>query len=224
MPPLAVETFARSVDHTLLDPAATATAVDEACEQAVAHGFAAVCLYPWWVPRARERVDGRVAVCTVIGFPHGLDATDAKVAATRRAVADGAGEIDVVMAHAAMRSGQVDAVEADLAAVVETAGPALVKVIVETSRLDAAELQQACALVAASGADFAKTSTGFYGGAEPETVARMRALLPAHVQVKASGGIRSAAAAAAMLEAGATRLGTSSALTILDELRSSAVA
>ncbi|MGZ4430336.1 MAG: deoxyribose-phosphate aldolase [Gaiellales bacterium] len=224
MPPLDVETFARSVDHTLLDPTATATAVDEACEQALSHGFAAVCLYPWWVQRVRERLAGRVAVCTVISFPHGLDVTEAKVAATRRAVADGAGEIDVVMAHAAMRSGQVDAVAADLAAVLDAAGPALVKVIVEAGRLDGGELEQACRLVAASGAAFAKTSTGFYGGAEAETVARMRTLLPEHVQVKASGGIRSAAAAAAMLKAGATRLGTSSAVAILDELRSSAVA
>ena len=226
MPPLAIETFARAVDHTLLDPAAATPQIDALCDQAAAHGLHAVCVYPWWVARAVARLDGRAAVCTVVGFPHGLDPTAAKLVATRAAVSRGAAEIDVVMAYGALASGETDAVAADLAAVVEAAHGqgALVKVIVESARLSGDQLRSACRIVAQAGADFAKTSTGLAGPATVEAVELMRETLPATVRVKASGGIRTAQAAAAMLDAGAARLGTSATLAIIDELRLNAVA
>jgi deoxyribose-phosphate aldolase len=226
MPPLATGSFAAAVDHTLLDAAATASDIDRLCDEARAHAFAAVCVYPWWVRRAAARVAGACAVCTVVGFPHGLDTTPAKVAGLRAAVADGASEIDAVIAYGTLRSGDEAAVLDDARAVVEAvhAQGALAKLIVESTRLDEAQLERACAIVERSGADFAKTSTGFAGGATVEAVAAMRAALPESVRIKASGGIRSAEAAAAMLDAGAARLGTSSAIAILRELEAHAVA
>ncbi len=226
MPPLAPGSFTAAVDHTLLDAAASADDIDRLCDEAREHRFASVCVYPWWVERAAARLDGACAVCTVIGFPHGLDRTPAKVAAARDALAAGAAEIDAVIAYGALRSGEAEAVLADaraLATAVHGEPGAILKLIVESSRLSEDELARACAIVAASGADFAKTSTGLAGGATVEAVRAMRSALPAAVAVKASGGIRSAEAAAAMLEAGASRLGTSSAIAILEELSLDAV-
>jgi len=229
MPPLRLETFAAAVDHTLLDPGAGPSDIDRLCDEALRHGFAAVCVYPWWAKRAARRLGGGApAVCTVAGFPHGLDPTAAKIASARRALADGAGEIDVVVAWAALRAGDEEAVEGDVRAVVEAideAAPgAVCKVIVEASQLGEAALRVACAIVERSGARFAKTSTGVHGQATREVVAFMRRALPERVGIKAAGGIRSAAAAAAMLDAGASRLGTSSAVAIVDELTVDAVA
>ena len=229
MPPLSIETFASAVDHTLLDAGAPAARIDSVCDEAVRFGFAAVCLYPWWVARACDRVGERVAVCTVAGFPHGLETTRAKVESAKAALADGATEIDMVMAWAALRDGDVATAAADCDAVVaavhrERAG-ARVKVIVESSQLSHDELVSACALVAGSGADYAKTSTGFVGaGATAAAVATMRSALPQSVGVKASGGIRSGTQAAALLDAGASRLGTSSAVAIMEEMSVHAVA
>jgi deoxyribose-phosphate aldolase len=228
MPPLSIETFAPAVDHTLLDPAATAARIDALCDEALEYGFAAVCVYPWWVARAAARLPHGPVVCTVAGFPHGLDTTEAKVAAARRSLADGAREVDVVMAWGALADGFVAAAGRDIADVVQavhTESPsAMVKVIVESAQLTDAQLSQACRLVAESGADFAKTSTGVAGPATVAAVARMRGLLPPEVAVKASAGIRSPGDAAAMLEAGAMRLGTSSALAIMADLAADAVA
>jgi deoxyribose-phosphate aldolase len=226
MPPLATGSFAAAVDHTLLDAAASAADIDRLCDEACEHRFASVCVYPWWVARAAARLQGACAICTVIGFPHGLDRTAAKVAAVRDALAAGASEIDAVIAYGALRSGDDAAVLADARAVAEAVHRqpgALVKLIVESSRLDGDQLTRAGAVVAASGADFAKTSTGFAGGATLEAVRSLRSTLPDAVRIKASGGIRSAEAAAAMLEAGASRLGTSSAIAILEELSLDAV-
>jgi deoxyribose-phosphate aldolase len=221
-----IETFARSVDHTLLRPAATADEIDQLCGEAAASGFASVCIYPWWVDRAVARLDGRVPVCTVVGFPHGLDRTPAKVESVRTAIAAGTAEIDAVIAFGAIRSADTAAAARDAAAVVDAAHreAALVKLIVESAQLGAQELDAACDVVAASGAEFGKTSTGFAGGATVDAVRAMRARLPERVHVKASAGIRDAATAQAMLEAGATRIGTSSAMAILGELERSAVA
>jgi deoxyribose-phosphate aldolase len=226
MPPLSVETFAPAVDHTLLDAAAGSARIDQLCDEAAEHGFASVCVYPWWVARAAGRLAGRSAVCTVAGFPHGLDSTESKRATALRAVADGASEVDVVLAYGPMADGDERAAGDDLAAVVAAAhdAGALVKVIVEASRLSEEQLVRACSLVAASGAEFGKSNTGTTGGATVEAVALIRRELPARVAVKASGGIRTAEQAAAMLEAGATRLGTSSAVAILEELSVYAVA
>jgi deoxyribose-phosphate aldolase len=227
MPPLATGSFASAVDHTLLDASAQATDIDRLCDEARRHSFAAVCVYPWWVERAAARLDGGAAVCTVIGFPHGLDRTPAKVAAARDALSAGADEIDAVLAYGALRSGQDETVLVDARALAEAVHErgGLLKLIVESARLDDDGLRRACAVVAASGADFAKTSTGFGGGgATVEAVTAMRGELPERVSIKASGGIRSAEAAEALLTAGATRLGTSSAVAILAELERHAVA
>ncbi len=197
------------------------------CDEASDRGFAAVCLLPWWVERARAALDD-VAVCTVIGFPHGLETTRGKCEAARAAVALGADEIDVVMAWGALRDGDLEATRDDLIALVsavhEEREQAMVKVIIEASQLNDNQIEVACGLVAESGAEFAKTSTGTAGGATVAVVELMRRVLPARVRIKASGGIRSAADAAAMLQAGAARLGTSSALAIVNELEANALA
>jgi deoxyribose-phosphate aldolase len=229
MPPLASETFARAVDHTLLDAAGSAAAIDVLCDEAAAHGFAAVCVYPWWVARCTARLlhsDAQVA--TVISFPHGLDETRAKIEAGRAAIAAGADELDVVLPWGPLRDGDEAGPLADMAAFVEASrlerGDVVIKIIVEATELDRGSLRSACRLVTASGADFAKTSTGMRGGAQVDDVREMRAGLPDSIRIKASGGIRDAAAAAAMLDAGADRLGTSSAVAILEELERHAVA
>jgi deoxyribose-phosphate aldolase len=227
MPPLAVEHVARAVDHTLLDPGAGDASLTALCREADEHGFAAVCVYPWWVPRGRALLQG-AAVCTVVSFPHGLDATAAKCEAARAAIAAGADEIDVVVAYAALRDGDAKAAGDDLSAVVDAAraerGDVVVKAIIESAQLSDDEIVLACGLVAAAGADFAKTSTGHAGGATVGAVSLMRASLPPSVAVKASGGIRTAASALAMLDAGATRIGTSNALSIIAELETHALA
>jgi deoxyribose-phosphate aldolase len=227
MPPVPIEQFARAVDHTLLDPGAGEVAVAKVCAEADQHGFATVCVFPWWVPLARSRVSSS-AVCTVVSFPHGLDTTRAKCEAARAAVDAGADEVDVVMAWAAMRDGDEGRAGSDVAAVVDAVrrerGDVLVKVIIESSQLTDAEIVSACRIVAAGGADFAKTSTGTTGGATPGAVRLMRRSLPESVRIKASGGIGTASAVVEMLEAGADRIGTSAAVAILDELGANAVA
>ena len=228
MPPLAVEHVARAVDHTLLDPGAGDASLTALCREADEYGFAAVCVYPWWVRRARELLRGDAAVCTVLSFPHGLDATAAKREAARAAIAAGADEIDVVIACAALRDGDTKAAGDDLSDVVDAAraerGDVVVKAIIESAQLSDDEIVLACGLVAAAGADFAKTSTGHAGGATVRAVSLMRASLPPTVAVKASGGIRTAGCALDMLDAGATRIGTSNALSIIAELETHALA
>jgi deoxyribose-phosphate aldolase len=222
-----VEQFARAVDHTLLDPGADEASVLRLCAEAEQYRFAAVCVFPWWVELARAQLTN-VPVCAVISFPHGLDVTRDKCEAARAAVSAGADEIDVVMAWGPLRDGDELAAGRDITAVVDAVhherADAVVKVIIESAQLSDLQITWACGLVAASGAEFAKTSTGMAGGATPAAVELMRRSLPGRVAIKASGGIRTAAAAAAMLEAGATRLGTSSAVAILDELEANALA
>jgi deoxyribose-phosphate aldolase len=222
-----IGTVAGLIDHTLLDPGAAGGDVDRLCDEAAEHEFAAVCVLPWHVGRASNRLPETVAACTVAAFPHGLDDPGVKADAVRRALALGAREVDVVIAWGALGDDPA-AVAADAAGVVAAAraerADAVVKLIVEASRLDEALLAQACRLVVASGADIAKTSTGTCGGATPEMVARMRELLPANVGIKASGGIRSAAAAEALVAAGAARLGTSAGVAIVRDLEARAAA
>jgi deoxyribose-phosphate aldolase len=228
MPPSPAEHVARAVDHTLLDPGAGEASVVATCRETAEHGFAAVCIYPWWVSRARDELAGAAAVCTVVGFPHGLERTRVKCDAARAAIAAGADEIDVVMAYAELRGGDVAAAGGDLSAVVDAARAerpdVVVKAIIESAQLDETQIGVACRLVAESGADYAKTSTGTAGGATVAAVSLMRSLLPAQVAIKASGGIRTAGAAIAMIEAGASRLGTSSGVAIVTELEAHAVA
>jgi deoxyribose-phosphate aldolase len=229
MPSLASETFVRAVDHTLLDAAAGAAAIDALCDEAAAHGFAAVCVYPWWVARCTARLlHSGAQIATVISFPHGLDETRAKNEAARTAIAAGADELDVVLPWGPLRDGDEAGALADMEAFVKASrlerSDVVVKIIVEATELDPESRRAACRVVTASGADYAKTSTGMRGGARVDDVRELRAGLPESIRIKASGGIRDAAAAAAMLDAGADRLGTSSAVAILEELERHAVA
>src|SRR3954469_19596944 len=215
MPSSAIERLASAVDHTLLDPAAGPAGIDRLCDEALHHRFAAVCVHGRWVERCRERVGDALAVAAVVSFPHGMDATAAKCDAARGAVAHGASELDVVICRGLLAD-DAAAVLADLTAVVEAARAerpgTVVKAIVEAPQLDAGLLDRACAIVAESGADFAKTGTGTAGAVTVEQVRAMRAALPAAVRVKASGGIRTPSQALALLAAGADRLGTSGAV------------
>ena len=213
---------AGAIDHTLLAPEATAERVAALCDEAVALGAAAVCVSPRWVEVAAGRLaDSTVAVATVIGFPSGAHRTDVKAEEAARARRDGADELDMVVALGAVVGGDWDAVHADIAAVRAAADrPAVLKVIVESAVLDLEQLDHVCRVAVDAGADFVKTSTGFHpaGGASVEAVARMRQAVGPGIGVKASGGIRDAQTALAMIRAGATRIGASASAAILDGL------
>ena len=214
-------TLAATIDHAILKPELTRTEVDAELDIAAEWKVFSVCVRPSDIPHAVERLAGSgVAVGTVIGFPHGTTSTAAKVAEVRQALADGASEFDMVINIGALRSGFDDAVAADIAAVVEAASGRVTKVILETALLDDEQIARGSRLTERGGADFVKTSTGFAGGgATAEHVRLMRDNVGEGVQVKASGGVRSYADALAMLDAGATRLGTSGSAVILGEAR-----
>jgi len=222
MPPPAIERVASAIDHTLLDASAGAGDIDRLCADAARFGFAAVCVHGRWVARCAGR-PGAARVACVVSFPHGLDATSVKEEGARRAVADGADELDVVIAYGLLDDDPA-AVGRDLERVVDAAGGATVKAIIEAPVLTPAQLERACGIVAASGAAFAKTGTGTRGPATVEQVAAIRRALPGDVAVKASGGIRTASDAEAMLDAGAVRLGTSAGAEIIKQLDVHAVA
>ena len=210
--------FAKLIDHTLLKTDAQRKDIVRLCTEAKEAGFASVCVSPVWVSYAAELLkDTGVNVCTVIGFPQGATPTAVKVFETEQAVRDGADEVDMVIAVGRLKGGEDDAVEQDIAAVAGAVqGKALLKVIIETCFLTDEEKVRACKLAKAAGADFVKTSTGFStGGATAADVKLMRETVGAGMGVKASGGIGSAAEAAAMAEAGATRIGTSHGMEII---------
>jgi deoxyribose-phosphate aldolase len=212
--------LAALIDHTCLAPDAGARQIDEACDTALEFGMR-VCVAPVWVPRAVARVRGRSGVVTVAGFPHGNTTTAAKCAEARGALEAGAGEVDMVMHLGALRDRDEAAVSADVRAVaaeVRRHPGSLLKVIIETALLSREEILLACRLVVAGGADFVKTSTGFAAaGATVENVRLMRAAVPDGIGIKAAGGIRTLAAAMAMIDAGATRIGASASRQILRE-------
>ena len=216
--------LARLIDHTALKPDTTEADVRALCAEAREHCFASVCVSPVWVPVAAEELAGRTPlVCTVVGFPHGANRTAVKASETEQAVRDGAEEIDMVLAIALLKSERYADVEADVRAVVEAADGRTVKVILETALLTDEEKVIACVLAQNAGADFVKTSTGFASsGASAQDVALMRRVVGDRMGVKASGGVRSAEDAYAMVEAGATRLGASAGVAILKGLTSTA--
>jgi deoxyribose-phosphate aldolase len=216
--------LARVIDHTLLSPSATATDIDRLCREAREHGLFSVCVNPCWVRRAaamlddeqQDRRDRKVAVCTVVGFPLGAATTLIKAAEAGQACADGADELDMVINLGWLLAGDHEPVRADIAAVVRAAAGRTVKVILETALLDDAQIRAASQLAVEAGAGFVKTSTGFGpGGATVAAVKAMRETVGPTIGVKASGGIRDAATARAMLEAGASRLGASASPAIL---------
>lgn len=212
--------LAKTIDHTLLKAVGTEAQVRELCAEARALGFASVCVNPVWVPLcARELAGSGVLVCTVIGFPLGANCPETKAAEARLAVSQGAAEVDMVMNLGAAKAGDWDRVEADIRTVVQAAGEALVKVILETCYLTDDEKIRACQAAERAGARFVKTSTGFgTGGATVEDIRLMRRTVGDRLQVKASGGVRTCRDALAMLEAGADRIGASSGLAIVQEL------
>ncbi|GAA0341067.1 deoxyribose-phosphate aldolase [Bacillus carboniphilus] len=216
-----MQDVARMIDHTLLKPEATEEQIITLCQEARDYHFASVCVNPAWVKLASQQLQGSdVKVCTVIGFPLGASSPDVKAFETKKAIEDGAHEVDMVINIGAMKSGNYDVVLEDIKAVVEAAGnAALSKVIIETALLTNDEKIKACELSVQAGADFVKTSTGFSkGGATIEDIALMRKTVGPDIGVKASGGVRSAEDAKNMIEAGATRLGASSGVAIVKGL------
>jgi deoxyribose-phosphate aldolase len=205
--------LAAYIDHTLLKPDATAAQVDRLCDEAKQHRFAAVCVNPLWVKRAAGRLRGSgVAVASVVGFPLGATLPEVKATEARRAIRDGAREIDMVLNVGALKSGDLELVERDVAGVSDACHEvgAINKVILETGLLSDEEKVVACRLAKAGRADYVKTSTGFGpGGATVFDVSLMREAVGPAMGVKASGGIRSAEAAEQMIAAGATRIGAS---------------
>lgn len=213
--------FAGLIDHTLLKPDASREDIRKLCREAVKFGFASVCINPWNVPLAAELVRGStVKVCTVIGFPLGATLPKVKIHEAEEAIKLGAQEVDMVLNIGALKSGQDDIVESDIRGVVEAAhrGGAICKVIFETSLLSVEEKVRAALASKRAGADFVKTSTGFStGGATAEDVALMRAVVGSQIGVKASGGVRTLDDLKKMVCAGATRIGASASVKIIEQ-------
>jgi len=210
--------LSRFIDHTVLKPDAPRSAIETLCAEARENRFASVCVQPWWVPLCADLLAGSsVKVCTAGCFRHGLNKSETKNFEGRRAVDDGATELDMVINIGALKSKDYSAVERDIRAVVECArARATVKVILETAYLTDEEKAEGCALAKAAGADYVKTSTGFGpGGATVEDVELMRRVVGEDMGVKAAGGIRDAEIARRMIAAGATRLGASASLEIV---------
>ena len=234
--------IAKMIDHTLLKQNASEEQIRALCREAAEYGFASVCINPCYVKLAAEELkDTDVAVCTVIGFPLGASEPAVKAFETRTAIASGAREVDMVINCGLVKSGRWDAVQADIAAVVaaardaeaaargtspagaeetaaaQAASDVIVKVIIETCLLTDEEKERACLAAKAAGADFVKTSTGFStGGAVPADVALMRRTVGPDMGVKAAGGIHTAEEARALIEAGATRIGASAGIAIVE--------
>lgn len=213
--------FAGLIDHTLLKPEASRDDIRKLCQEAVRFGFASVCINPWNVPLAAELVRGSsVKVCTVIGFPLGATLPQVKIHEAEEAIKLGAQEVDMVLNIGALKSGQDDVVESEIRGVVEAAhrGGAICKVIFETSLLSVEEKVRASLASKRAGADFVKTSTGFStGGATAEDVALMRAVVGSQIGVKASGGVRTFDDLKKMVCAGATRIGASASVKIMEQ-------
>ena len=215
--------IARLIDHTLLKPEASRADIQKLCQEALKYGFASVCVNPWNVSQAAEILRGSsVLVCTVVGFPLGATLPQVKVFETEEAIKLGAQEIDMVINVGALKSKQDEAVEADIRGVVEAShrGGAICKVILETSLLTTEEKVRGSLAAKNARADFVKTSTGFGpGGATAEDVRLMRAVVGGEIGVKAAGGVRSFEDLQKMVEAGATRIGASASIKILEQAK-----
>ena len=213
--------FAGLIDHTLLKPEASRDEIRKLCQEAAKFGFASVCINPWYVPLAAELLRGtKVKVCTVIGFPLGATLPQVKIYEAEEAIKLGAQEIDMVINIGALKSGQDDVVQSDIRGVVEAShrGHAICKVILETALLTVEEKVRASVACKQAGADFVKTSTGFStAGATAEDVALMRAVVGSEIGVKAAGGVRSFDDLKKMVCAGATRIGASASVKIMEQ-------
>jgi deoxyribose-phosphate aldolase len=214
--------IASLIDHTLLKPEASRSDIEKLCAEAVQFGFASVCINPWYVPLAAEMVRGSaVKVCAVVGFPLGATLPRVKIYEAEEAIKLGAREIDMVQNIGALKSGDDAQVESDMRGVVEAShrGGAICKVILETALLTASEKVRASLAAKRAGADFVKTSTGFSSsGATAEDVALMRAAVGEKLGIKAAGGIRTLEDLRKMVHAGATRIGASASVQIIEQL------
>lgn len=212
--------LAKYIDHTLLKADATKAEIDKIIDEAKKYNFASVCLNPHWVPYAAEKLNNtEVKVCTVIGFPLGATTTDTKVFEAKNAVENGATEIDLVINLGELKNGNFSKVKEEIEAIVLAAGEnILTKVIIETALLTDEEKVKACQLAKEAGAHFVKTSTGFStGGATVQDIVLMRKTVGEEMGVKASGGIRDRETALKMIQAGATRIGASAGVAIINE-------
>jgi deoxyribose-phosphate aldolase len=212
----------RYLESTLLKPTVTEREIDQLVREAREEQFIGICIPPFWVKKVkRELRDEDIQVVTVVGFPFGYESTEAKVAQLKAAIKDGADELDVVWSQTAFHSGMSwPKIELAQLSKICHEEERLLKVIVETAYLSPAQLQEACAICVDAGADFVKTSTGYAPyGARVEDISLMRQALPSTVGVKASGGIKTLELALALIQAGADRLGTSTAKSLMDEWR-----
>ncbi|WP_182201360.1 deoxyribose-phosphate aldolase [Paraliobacillus salinarum] len=210
--------LANKIDHTALKPDTSKQQITTLCQEAREHGFYSVCVNPTWVKEAANLLAGSdVAVCTVIGFPLGASTSNVKALETKDAIDNGATEVDMVINIGALKDGNKELVKSDIQAVVEAAkGRALVKVIIETCLLTDEEKETACKLAVEAGTDYVKTSTGFStGGATVEDIRLMRQTVGKDIGVKASGGVRDQETAEAMVQAGASRIGASASVAIV---------
>jgi deoxyribose-phosphate aldolase len=215
--------IARLIDHTLLKADATRDEIQKLCAEALTYNFASVCVNPWNVPQAAEILRGSpVKVCTVIGFPLGATLPEVKVFETQRAIQHGAQEIDMVINIGALKSEQIGLLESDIRGVVEASheGGTICKIIIETSLLSSEQKIRAAYAAKNAGADFVKTSTGFStSGATPEDVRMIRQTIGPGTGIKAAGGVRTLEDLKKMVEAGATRIGASAGVKIVEQAR-----
>ena len=212
-----VKEILKHVDHTLLTQTATWEEIKQICDDAIKYGTASVCIPPAYVKQVKEYVQDKMAVCTVIGFPNGYMTTATKEFETKDALANGADEIDMVIPVGLLKAGEYDAVYEDIKAVRDACAGKVLKVIFENCLLTDEEKIKACELSVKAGTDYVKTSTGFStGGATISDVALMKAHVEGKCKVKAAGGIRDYNTAAAMIDAGADRLGTSATIKIME--------
>ncbi len=206
------------VDHTLLKPEATREQIAALCKEALENRCASVCVQPCFVAYAKELLRGEIPVCTVIGFPLGANTTETKVFEAKKAVADGADEIDMVINIGALKEGRFTEIESEIRAVKTAIGPHILKVIIETCLLTDEEKAAMCRVVADAGADYIKTSTGFNtGGATAHDVALLVRESKGRIRVKAAGGIKTYEDMEEFLSLGADRLGSSSAVRLVRE-------
>lgn len=215
-----IQSTASYIDHTLLKPEATGEDIIRLCEEAIKYGFAAVCVNSVHGELAFKKVKNTpVKLAVVVGFPLGANFSEVKAFEAKMAVEKGAQEIDMVANIGALKEGNISLVERDIQAIVRAASPAEVKVIVETALLSNLEKEKICRIVLDSGAAYIKTSTGFvpHGGAVTEDILLFKRIVKDKIKIKASGGIRTLAFARKLLEAGASRLGTSSGISIIKE-------
>lgn len=212
-----MEKLNQYIDHTLLKPCASQSDITKLCVEAKTHKFKSVCVHPCHIKACHELLEGTgVDICTVIGFPLGANLSNVKSFETRLAIDTGANEVDMVINIGALKEGDTKFVTKDIASVVEAASGRIVKVIIESGLLSNEEIVKACECAKEAKAQFVKTSTGFAGsGATIEAVTLMKETVGDELEVKASGGIKNSSDAMAMIEAGATRLGTSSSIAIV---------